>query len=179
MQAFPDTTLVREALPMAREVLSPATLNHSLRAFQLGAAYGARKGRDFDAEALAIAALFHDFGLFAPHRDRRRPFVDASSGALSEFLGAREVPADRSRVMAEAIELHMKMAPPWKAGNVAGLLQVGAWMDITFLRRWAIRSEAREIARALPRIGIDLEFPRNLIGAIGSVSACTGLMVRR
>lgn len=56
-----------------------------------------------------------------------------------------------------------------------GLLQVGAWMEVTGLR--TVRAEARSIARAHPREGFELLFPAALLKSIGSVSACTGLLV--
>ena len=90
---------------------------------------------------------------------------------------ARDVPAARIGPLVDAIDLHMQLLPRWSRGNVAGLLQVGAWMDVTMLRRWSIREEARAIARVHPRAGLDLEFPRRLLGTLTSFGACAGLLL--
>ena len=44
----------------------------------------------------------------------------------------------------------MQMLPKWQKGPTVGLLQVGAWMDVTGLRQWSVSREAREIAEAYP-----------------------------
>src|SRR5205085_8666248 len=107
----------------------------------------------------------------------RRPFTLLSSRALRAFLEERGVPRDRISPLEDAIDFHMQMLPRWSKGATAGLLQVGAWMDVTFLRRWAIRAEAREIAAALPRAGFDLAFPVKLLGSIRRPAACLGLLL--
>jgi hypothetical protein len=172
----PDTTLAREGRAIVSAVLSPAVLNHSLRAFLLGGAYARRFGIDFDDEGLYLAALFHDMGLFPGHRGPGQAFQLASSRELKTFLEAQNVPAARIRPLVDAIDFHMQLLPRWSRGNVAGLMQVGAWMDVTMLRRPAVRREARAIAQAYPREGIDLEFPRALLGTFTSFAACGGLL---
>ncbi len=176
---LPDTALVREATSMVRAAVSPAVFNHSQRTFLLGSAWAARRQLAFDDEALLLAALFHDLGFFPPHLDPARPFTLGSSSALESFLGERGYPPERIGAAAEAIELHMQLRPRVDRSAVAGLLQVGAWMDLTFLRRWSVRTEARAIAREWPRLGIDFAFPRLLVRSFGSVYACTGLLFPR
>jgi hypothetical protein len=173
----PDTNLGREGRAIVSTVLSPAVLNHSLRAFLLGQAYAHRFGVDFDDEGLYLAALFHDLGLFPGHRAPGQAFQLASSRELKSFLEAHNVPAARIRSLGEAIDFHMQLLPRWSRGNVAGLMQVGAWMDVTMLRRWSVRKEARAVAHAYPREGIDLEFPRRLLGTFTSLGACAGLLL--
>ncbi len=173
----PDTALAREGRAIVSAVLSPAVLNHSLRAFLLGGAHARRSGIDFDDEGLYLAALFHDLGLFPGHRAAGEAFQLASSRELRVFLESHGVPAARIGALTDAIDFHMQLLPRWSRGNVAGLMQVGAWMDVTMLRRWSVRKEARDIARAYPREGIDLEFPRRLLATFTSLAACGGLLL--
>jgi hypothetical protein len=174
--SLPATPLIAEARALVEAAAPPALFNHSLRAYLLGRAYAARRAIEVDDEGLCLAALFHDLGLCAGHGDPAAPFTFASSRRLRAFLAERGVAEPRVRPLVDAIDLHVQLFPRWKKGPVAGLLQVGAWMDITLRKRWQVWGEAREIARAFPRVGIDLEFPRRLFRSIGSVRACVGLV---
>src|SRR5688572_8463310 len=132
----------------ARELLDeapPAVKNHSIRTFLLGRAYARKRGVELDEEALCVAALFHDMGLLPHHLDPQKPFTQTSSELLAEFLEDRSFPESNARVLRDAILLHMLPFPRWSRGPIAGLLQIGAWMDATGLRKWGVRQSAREI----------------------------------
>lgn len=174
---LPDTTIVEEALSILKRAATPAVVNHSIRSYLLGATYARHRGLDFDEEGLATAAAFHDLGLCTDYRDPRAPFQFVGSRELRRFLCARGVEPARIEPLAEAIDYHMQMLPRWSKGNVVGLLQVGAWMDITGLRRWNVRKEAKEIEAVYPRAGIGMEFNKLLLRSIGSVRSCIGLML--
>jgi hypothetical protein len=176
MSLLPDTTLVTRARALLEGATDAAMVNHSLRSHLLGAAYGKRKGIAFDEETLALAALFHDLAMIGPYADRSVPFTVASSRAMRAELEPRGVPRERIERIADAIEFHMQCLPRFDKGPEAGLLQVGAWMDATGLRRWAIPAEARAIGASLPRAGFDRAFPGRLLGSIGNFRACQGLM---
>lgn len=173
---MPDTPLVQEARDLITRAGSPSLVNHSVRSYLLGAAYARKAGMVFDEEGLAAACMLHDLGLCQEHRDGRVPFQFVGARELQRLLEARGAPAERIEPLVEAIELHMQMLPRWSKGNVVGLLQVGAWMDITGLRRLGVRREAAEIEAAFPRERIFTEFPVRLLGSIGGLSSCVGLM---
>lgn len=175
--AFPDTRLVTEARALAEQVVPVPVLNHSVRTFRLAAAYAAGRRIDFDAEGLAVAALFHDFGLCAGHADPTRPFTVASSRALRHFLEERDVAAERIERLVDAILFHMQVWPRWSKGPETGLLQIGAWMDVTGLRRWSVWREAAAIGREHPRAGFDLAFPIALAKHAWRPRACLGLLL--
>lgn len=173
---LPDTPLVREAQAIL-ERAAPATLvAHSLRTFMYGRAYGQRQGIDHDDEDLLLAALFHDLGFCPEHRNPRLPFQIVGSRALRQFLADKGTDPQRISPLVDAIDFHMQLWPRWSRGGVVGLLQVGAWMDITGLRRWGIRREARAIEGAHPRDGIRLRFYGFLFGSFGSVGSCVGTL---
>lgn len=171
-----DTSISNEAYGIARAAVTPEILNHSIRIYLLGKAYARKKSVEFDEEELYLAALFHDLGLCAAYKNSSRPFQVNSSRALEKFLRERHLPSERISPMVEAIDFHMQMFPKWSKGNIAGLLQIGAWMDITKLRRWTIRDEARAIEAEYPRLAISRKFPKMVFGSIGSVHSCLGLL---
>lgn len=173
---LPDTKLVREALASVGRVLPEPVLRHSMRAFHLGSAYARAKGRDHDEEGLCLAAIFHDLGLIPEHRVAGKPFTFGGSRSLASFLEARDVPRERIAPLVDAIDLHLQLFPRWSKGNIVGLMQVGAWMDVYGLRRGAIRTEAARIAELLPRGDFTTLFHRSFISSLRSPSACIGLL---
>jgi hypothetical protein len=172
-----DSPLCREALEVVEPLLGPVLLRHSLRTFELGAAYASKKRVDFDDEGLLLAALFHDIGLTDSHRDRAKPFTKAGARALDGFATRSGVPRARARYLAAAIELHMQLLPRWSWGPEVALLQIGAWMDVVHMRAWAVpRADRRRIPTSHPRRGLQREFNRRLLLACGSLSSVAGLV---
>ena len=62
----PDSPLARDAEVAAQDLLTPALLNHSSRAYTWGGAIAALHGITFDRELLYPAATFHDTGIPSP-----------------------------------------------------------------------------------------------------------------
>jgi hypothetical protein len=174
---LPDTPLVREAYALVSRALPAAILAHSVRTFLLAGAYARATSRDHDAEALCLAALFHDLGL--ARGERALPFQVASSRALAAFLEARDCPRQRIAPMADAIDFHLSLLPRWSRGAEVGLLQIGAWMDVYGLRRGRVRDEAARIDAKHPRAGFAGAFHRALLASIvrAPLASCIGLLV--
>src|SRR5947199_9937162 len=59
----PDSTLARDAEVAAQDLLTPALLNHSSRAYSWGAAIAALHGIAVDRELMYLATIFHDTGI--------------------------------------------------------------------------------------------------------------------
>jgi hypothetical protein len=173
---LPDTSLVREALAVAKKALGPSLVEHSVRTFLLGHAYGKETGRVHDEEDLCLAAIFHDLGLAPEHHVAGSPFTFGGSRALASFLEERAVPRARIMPLVDAIDFHMQLLPRWSKGNVVGLLQVGAWMDVYGLRRGTVREEARRIAALHPREGFTAQFYRSFLRTLRTPAACLGLV---
>jgi hypothetical protein len=70
----------------------------------------------------------------------------------------------------------MQLFPRWSKGDVAGLLQIGAWMDATGIRRGRIAEEAARIEALYPRGPFARVFRRRLLASMASPSACFGLL---
>src|SRR5215204_965660 len=132
----PDSFLARDAEVAAQDLLTPALLNHSSRAYTWGATIAALHGITFDRELLYLAAMLHDTGLPSPVPD-----VDFTvrSGALA-------------RVGLES-------------GAEAYLLSAGASVDVFGLRSNEIPDAVRQtVIREYPRLGFKREFAGLLRG---------------
>ena len=79
----PDSPLARDAEVAAQDLLTPALLNHSSRAYTWGAAIAALHGITFDRELLYLAAMFHDTGIPSPVPDV--DFTVRSAAVAREF----------------------------------------------------------------------------------------------
>ncbi|MBS2028245.1 MAG: HD domain-containing protein [Deltaproteobacteria bacterium] len=146
---LPDTLPVKKARALLEQAAPALIVAHTLRTFHLARAVGHKRALDFDEEGLALAALFHDLGLCEGHRVSGKPFPIASSRLLrAELTG--QIPDERIGAMADAVEQHMQFFPRWSMGPVAGLLQIGAWMDVTGRGRGQISEEATRIRAELP-----------------------------
>src|SRR6187551_3639355 len=100
----PDSPLARDAEVAAQDLLTPALLNHSRRAYAWGAAIAALDGIKFDRELLYLAAMFHDTGIPSPvpHVD----FTVRSAAVAREFTDSHDVPTDDRELVANVIAMH-------------------------------------------------------------------------
>src|SRR4029450_7895105 len=86
----PDSPLARDAEVAAQDLLTPALLNQSRRAYTWGAAIAALHGITFDRELLYLAAMFHDTGIPSPVPDV--DFTVRSAALAREFTHSHHVP---------------------------------------------------------------------------------------
>ena len=153
----PDSRLARDAEVAAQDLLTPALLNHSSRAYTWGAAIAALQGITFDRELLYLAAMFHDTGLPSPvpHVD----FTVRSAQLAREFSERRGVPADGRELIANAIAMHHTPGVRPDAGAEAFLLSAGAGVDVFGLRSGEIPDAVRRnVVQDFPRLGFKREF---------------------
>jgi hypothetical protein len=175
---LPDSPLVARARAIATGVLADAVVRHSTRTFLLARAYAGVEAISFDDEGLLVAALLHDLGLSEAMRNPAGPFPEVGAAALRRLFGELAADPRRADLLAEAIELHMRLFPRWSRGAEVGLLQVGAWMDVMGRRKARVPAQVREaIARDYPRGGFDGAFRRALIKSLGSLRACSVLVL--
>lgn len=173
---LPDSRIVNEAGALIRAAFDDRLYNHTMRTHLLAVRYAARYGIHHDREQLAMACLFHDLGMVGPHQDAGRAFTFSGSAAMKEFLLQRQWPEERIRPAMEAIDFHMQLLPRWDLGEVAGLLQVGAWMDVTGLRRWRLPQAVKESRRHFERGGFFLHFNVCLAKELVSPRRALGLL---
>ena len=155
--APPDSSMAREAADAARDLLSPALLNHSRRAFAWGAAIAELQHLTYDRELLYVASMLHDTGLPSPvpHVD----FTVRSARIAREFLDRHGVPADRRELVADAIAVHHTPEVGLEFGSEAFLLSAGAGVDVFGLRGDHLPDAIRRaVIREYPRLGFKREF---------------------
>jgi hypothetical protein len=153
----PDSSIAREAEEAAQDLLTPALLNHSRRAYAWGTAIAALQQITFDPELLYVAAMFHDTGLPSPvpHVD----FTVRSAELAREFTDRRDVPGDSRELIANAIAMHHTPGVSPEFGSEAFLLSAGAGVDVFGLRSNEVPDAIRKsVVREFPRLGFKREF---------------------
>jgi HD domain-containing protein len=159
--AAPDSSLARDADVAARDLLTPALLNHSRRAYAWGAAIAELHRVTYDRELLYLAAMFHDTGIPSPVPDV--DFTVRSAALAREFTDSHQVPDDDREVVANAIAMHHTPGVGLDAGAEAYLLSAGAAVDVFGLRSDEIPDAVRRrVVHEYPRLGFKREFTRLL-----------------
>lgn len=153
----PDSAVARDAAEAARDLLSPALLNHSRRAFAWGAAIAALQHVTYDRELLYVASMLHDTGLPSPvpHVD----FTVRSAQIARALLRRHGVPAGRRELVADAIAMHHTPEVGLGSGGEVFLLSAGAGVDVFGLRSDHVPDATRKaVVREFPRLGFKREF---------------------
>jgi len=149
---LPDSRFAREAEERAREVSSPALMQHCFRTYAWGMILGEIDGLRPDAELLFVAAMLHDLALTAAYRDHP-PGVSCfgvrGAMAAKEWARTRGWSDQRSTSLADVISLHLNVRVAPEHGPEAQLLQAGAGLDVIGLRHWDIAPET--VASVLTR----------------------------
>src|SRR5271155_1478441 len=100
-----DTTLVRDAIDLARSSLEPYLFNHVMRSWLFGILLSEGAEHAPDPELLAVAAVLHDLGLTDRYTAENRFEVDGANAARA-FLKDRGISAQQIQVVWDAIALH-------------------------------------------------------------------------
>jgi HD domain-containing protein len=104
---MPGGAVPSAALDVVTAYLSPALLNHSVRAYVWAAARGTAEGIAFDPELLYVAALFHDIGLVPAFDSTTVAFEEAGGHVAQVFAAGAGWPAERRLRLSEVIVRHM------------------------------------------------------------------------
>jgi hypothetical protein len=153
----PDSALARDAEVAAQDLLTPALLNHSSRAYTWGAAIADLHRITFDRELLYLAAMLHDTGLPSPVP--QVDFTVRSAAVARGFTDSHHVPADKRELVANAIAMHHTPGVGLESGAEAYLLSAGASVDVFGLRSNEIPDAVRQsVIQEYPRLGFKREF---------------------
>ena len=140
----PDSALARDADVVAQDLLTPALLNHSGRAYTWGAAIAVLHGITFDRELTTWVRCST-----TPGSRARCPT------STSRFA----VPADIRELVANAIAMHYSPGVGLESGAEAYLLSAGAAVDVFGLRSNEIPDAVRHsVIEEYPRLGFKREF---------------------
>jgi hypothetical protein len=155
--APPDSRAARDAEDYLRASSSPALAHHSYRAYYFSAIRYELSGLDvpIDREALYVAALLHDIGLF----DRARPpgqrcFTVGGAREARRIAAAASWDAPRADAAAEAIVANLNpRVPLGRFGPEAHVLSLGGEVEV-LAQSWRIHPDnVREILARHPRDG--------------------------
>lgn len=177
MKTIPDTPIIKEALSIVKAALSKNIYNHSMRTYHFGSEYAATYKYKYSEEELILVALFHDIGFYSPYNIKGMSFQIASSAALKEYLLTKKsIQPDRINAMMEAIDYHFQFKPRWEKGEIAGLLQIGAHMDVTGKNSYSIEKNKRnDILAEFPKNKFILEFTICLFKSFTGYNSIKGL----
>jgi hypothetical protein len=152
------TDAEREALARLREVTGETDgpmERHCVRCFLIGERLAGRDGLELDREAMLVAALLHDIGLYDGAAEGGAYVTDGRHYA-ERMLRARGWEGERLRRCLDAIELHHELRQQWDAGTEAELLRRADLVELSAgtIAFGAGRGWLRGLARAVPRRGI-------------------------
>lgn len=154
----PQTALVEDSLALAQETQEQSLLYHSWRTYLFGVLLAAHERIPLDRSKFFAAAILHDTGLTASHKDSASDRCFAVSGGerVDEFLRAKGHPAADVHEVAEAITLHLNgWVPKRRHGATAHLVSRGAVCDLFgFGRRRLPVNSIIEIHHQYPREGV-------------------------
>lgn len=157
----PDTAAARAAELLLRELTPSFMVNHSLRTYWFSRLIGEAGGLPFDDEALYIASLLHDIGLYGDYAHATPDaecFSIRSARAASDLADREGWDGERRDRLAEAITLNLNGHVPPEQGHEAHLMMCGVLVDATGLHAWRINpGNIESVFRRLPRLDQDAQ----------------------
>lgn len=156
---FPETPAAVAARNVAGRFCSAALLNHCVRSYLWGAAYGAAHGIGYDEELLYVAALLHDIGLTESFDSHTVPFETAGGRVAWVFGTAAGWAEERAARVEEIIVLHMRDDVSPADDPEAHLLQVATSWEVVGRHAEEFPADVRaDVLARYPRLGFGAEF---------------------
>ncbi|HUJ70222.1 MAG TPA: HD domain-containing protein [Syntrophorhabdales bacterium] len=189
--APPDTQAAREAEGYLQEVSTLPMVNHCLRTYYFSAIMCelSGKGQSVDREALYVAALLHDVGLFqVSPSPGQHCFTVGSAREARRIAGCAGWDEDRQDRMALAITTNINSFVPLEEfGPEAHFMSVGGLVEVIAQERKVHPENLAELLRRYPRDGFAAEAIRLILQEVkrnpGGRFACLNplfpMMVRR
>jgi hypothetical protein len=153
-----DTSLVRDAIELARNSSETYLFNHAMRSWLFGVLIAEGAKPTPDPELLAVSAILHDLGLTDRCSAQERFEVDGANAARS-FLKERGIPAHRIQLVWDAIALHSTRSialhkEPEVAMTHSGIAVdvIGAGLDLI------PQDKVRAILAEFPRLSLKKQF---------------------
>ncbi|MFF4826383.1 HD domain-containing protein [Streptomyces sp. NPDC001312] len=149
---IPDTTLVREATELVRDVAPPLLFHHSRRVFLWGSLRGREQRLDFDPELLYVGALFHDLGLTKRMRRTDQRFEIDGADEARRFLHAHGITGEPADRVWTSIALHTTPEIPLHMAPEIALVTRGVELDVLGIGYHEVSDEERAaVVAAHPR----------------------------
>ncbi|MGW4824774.1 HD domain-containing protein [Streptomyces sp. NPDC004227] len=149
---IPDTTLVREATELVRDVAPLLLFHHSRRVFLWGSLRGREQRLDFDPELLYVGAMFHDLGLTKRMRRTDQRFEIDGADEARRFLYAHGITGEPADRVWTSIALHTTPEIPLHMAPEIALVTRGVELDVLGIGYHAVSDEERAaVVAAHPR----------------------------
>jgi hypothetical protein len=149
---IPDTTLVKEATELVREVASPLLFHHSRRVFLWGSLRGREQQLGFDPELLYVGAMFHDLGLTKRFGRTDQRFEIDGADEARRFLGTHGITGEAADRVWTSIALHTTPEIPLHMAPEVALVTRGVELDVLGIGYHAVPDEQRAaVVAAHPR----------------------------
>lgn len=161
-----DTTLVRDAIELARSSLEPYLFNHVMRSWLFGILLSEGAELAPDPELLAVSAVLHDLGLTDRYTAENRFEVDGANAARA-FLMDRDISTQQTQVVWDPIALHTTPSiAPHKEPEVA-MTHLGISVDVIGIGLDRIPQEKQgAILTEFPRLAFKNQFKANLCNVV-------------
>lgn len=177
---IPDSPMARRAEQMLQETSPEYLVNHSHRTYLWGAILARHDTVDYDEELLYVACLLHDLGLTdqfngADAESQSPSYCFAVEGAKTAELMAQQAlwPEPRRDSLYEAISLHLNPSVGLEHGPEAHLLNAGAALEVSGMRKWNIDPETvNTVLNRYPRKNFKHEIDLLMRKQISARSCC-------
>ncbi len=154
---MPDSSIVRQAGELARDVSGDMLYNHVMRCYWFGELYARISTIEIDSEQLFLSAVFHDLGLTEHARGPHR-FEIESANAARGFLTEKGVSNIMAQNVWDDIALHTWDMNFFRSGT-SQAVQFGITYDVVGFPGIEIETaDMTELLRRYPRLGFTRGF---------------------
>lgn len=161
-----DTSLVRDAVELARNSSEPYLFNHVMRSWLFSVLFAEEARPAPDPELLAVSAILHDLGLTDRYSAQERFEVDGANAARS-FLNERNIAAHRIQLVWDAIALHTTRSIALHKEPEVVMVHSGIFVDVIGAGLELIpQDKLRAILAEFPRVSMKKQFLEDLCGVI-------------
>ncbi len=154
----PDSSIVRQAQELARDVSNDMLFNHVMRCYWFSQLFAQVESTKVDSEIVFLSSVFHDLGLtgYAPGPHR---FEIESASAARTFLVDREYSVDRAQNVWDNIALHTWDINLFR-NDTSRITQLGIAHDVVGVpdARKLDPSDVAELLRRYPRLNFTRAF---------------------
>jgi HD domain len=153
-----DTSLVRDAIDLARSSSEPYLFNHVMRSWLFAVLIAEETKFAPDPELLAVSTVLHDLGMTDRYAAAERFEVDSANAARA-FLKERDIPAQQGQLVWDSIALHTTRSIALHKEPEVAMTHSGIAVDVIGAGLDLIPQEkAAAILIEFPRLGMKWEF---------------------
>jgi hypothetical protein len=153
-----DTSLVRDAIDLARSSSEPYLFNHVMRSWLFAVLLAEETKSALDPELVAVSTVLHDLGMTDRYAAAERFEVDSANAARA-FLKERGIPAQHVQLVWDSIALHTTRSIALHKEPEVVMTHSGIALDVIGAGLDLIPQEnARAILTEFPRLAMKSQF---------------------